>query len=407
MLERSEAPYPADLVAVLAEAGGDPGFDVGASEFAPGIGNTDERAWILTEDADALAAVARGWITHGDHQSRGTRRARHLSAVWRDREDETVSLLTEALRHEHDLWDLGHLLGTISQCLPGASHPDPALADNLLPHVHTDTVAGRQAQTILGQLGDLRLLTHVPEPAPEALAALAVRTRDPEHQRLALRHPDGGHLDDLYTALSAEEAGTHLPDLARLLRDRPTQALVRRFGDWAIRDAGVLDPLEALTHATDDELAAAAAVTIARLTGDPVIALRLLAHRLAENGRRLEEAGRLGDAAAPVLPLVECYLDDDYDWTRLDAAEAHWRITGEPSAALPVLTALVDPSRPVGVRALKAVHRIGPPYPSDLRPQLLHWATSERRLLREYGTCFPDQRHRDDQLRETARRMLG
>ncbi|MFJ6382637.1 hypothetical protein ACIQI7_21865 [Kitasatospora sp. NPDC092039] len=408
LLERSEAPYPGDLVAVLAEAGGDPGFDVGTREFAPGIGSVDERAWILTDDADALATVARGWIAQGDHQSRGTARARHLSAMWRDREDETVGLLTEALRHEHDLWDLGHLLGTISQYLLGASRPGPALADNLLPHVHTDTLAGRRAQTILGQLGDPRLLTHVPEPAPEALAALAVRTRDPEHQRLALRHPDGAHLDGLYTDLSAEEARTHLPDLIRLLRDRPTCALVRCFGDWAIRDAGLLDRLEALTHAaTDDELACAAAVATARLTGDPVIALRLLAHQLAESSRRLEEAGRLGDAGAPLLPLIECYLDDDYDWTRLHAAEAHWQVTGEPVAALPVLTALVDPSRPVGVRALQALHRIGPPYPSDLQPQLLHWATSERRLLREYGIGSPAQRHRDDQLRETARRMLG
>ncbi|MFD0403723.1 hypothetical protein [Kitasatospora sp. NPDC127116] len=406
LLERSEAPYPADVVAVLAEAGGDPGFDFSAGEFVPGIGNTDERTWILTEDADALAAVARGWITHGDHQGRGTRRARHLSAMWRDREDETVSLLTEALRHEHDLWDLGGLLDVISQCLFGASRPDPALADNLLPHVHADTLAGRRAQTILGQLGDPRLLTHVPEPAPEALAALALRTRDPEHQRLALRHRDATHLDSLYDALSVEEVRTHLPDLTRLLHDRPTRTLVRRFGDWAIRDAGLLGPLEALTRATDDELAAAAAVTTALLTDEPGAVLRLLAHQLAEDSRRLEEAGRLGDAATPLLPLIECYLDDGYDWTRLHAAEAHWRITGDPSVALPVLTALLDPSRPVGVRALQAVHRIGPPYPSDLRPQLLHWATSERRLLREYGTCYPAQRHRDDQLRETARRML-
>ncbi|MFF4922469.1 hypothetical protein ACFY4B_17980 [Kitasatospora sp. NPDC001261] len=406
LLERSEAPYPVDVVAVLAEAGAGPGFDLGSHEFAPGIGSTDERIWILTEDADALATVARGWIAQGDHQGRGTRRARHLSEMWRDREDETISLLTEALRHGHDLRYLGSLLDVISQCLFGVSRPDPALADNLLPHVHTDTLAGRRAQLILGQLGDPRLLTDVPEPVPEALAALAVRTRDPEHQRLALRHRDATHLDSLYTDLSAEEARTHLPDLTRLLRDRPTPTLVRRFGDWAIRDAGLLDRLEALTHATDDELATAAAVTTALLTDDPATVLRLLAHRLAQNSRQLEEAGRLGDAAAPLLPLIECYLDDGYDWTRLHAAEAHWRITGDPSVALPALTALVDPSRPVGVRALQALHRIGPPYPSDLRPQLPHWAASERRLLREYGTRFPAQRHRDDQLRETARRML-
>ncbi|MFE7531717.1 hypothetical protein ACFU7Y_39360 [Kitasatospora sp. NPDC057542] len=408
LLERSEAPFPADVVAVLAEAGGDPGFDVGTHEFAPGIGTADERAWILTEDADALATVARGWITRGDHQGRGTRRARHLSAMWRDREDETVSLLTAALPHKHALWDLDTLLGTISQDLLGASRPDPALGDNLLPHVHTDTLAARQAQTILGHLGDPRLLTDIPEPAPEALAALAVRTRNPEHQRLALRHPDGTHVDGLYSTLSAEEARTHLPDLTQLLRHHPTRTLVHRFADWAIRDTELLDLLEALSRTTgDDDLATAATVTAARLTGDPKTALHRLTPRLADSGRQLEEAGRLGSAAAPLLPLVERYLDSGDGWTRLHAAEAHWRITGDPSAALPVLAALVNPSLPVGLRALQALHRIGPPYPPDLQPHLLHWATSERRLLHEYGICFPAQRHRDDELRETARRMLG
>ncbi|MFJ2868300.1 HEAT repeat domain-containing protein [Kitasatospora sp. NPDC087314] len=206
LVERAEAPYPADVVAVLAEAGGDPEFDAETNEFVPGIGSTEERAWILTEDADALAAVARGWIDRGDHQGRGMRRARQLSEMWRDREDETVGLLTAALPHEHSPWDLGILIGIISRWLPDVCHPDPALADNLLPHTRTDFLAGRKAQTVLGQLGDPRLLTDVPDPSPEALAALAVRTRSPEHQRLALRHPDGTGPDGLYADLSPEDA---------------------------------------------------------------------------------------------------------------------------------------------------------------------------------------------------------
>ncbi|MFI5649223.1 hypothetical protein [Kitasatospora sp. NPDC051705] len=353
--------------------------------------------------------MARGWIARGDHQGRGIRRARQLSELWRDREDETVGLLGAALPHEHSPWDLGILIGAVSRWLPYVRHPDPALADGLLPHTRSDFLAARMAQTVLGQLGDPRLLTEVPDPSPEALAALAVRTRSPEHQRLALRHPDGTGLDGLYAGLSPEEALAHLPDLTRLLLRHPTRALVHRFADWAIRDAELLDRLETLARTTgDDSLATAATVTAACLGGDPDAALRLLEHGLADSARQIVEAGRLGEAAAPLLPLIERHLDDGSDWTRLHSAEAHWHITGDPSLAVPVLTALVDPSLPVGVRALQALHRIGPPYPSDLAPRLPHYGTSERRLLREYDPWFPvEERHLDEQLRETALRMLA
>ncbi|MFF7994824.1 hypothetical protein ACFZDG_34265 [Kitasatospora xanthocidica] len=107
-----------------------------------------------------------------------------------------------ALPHEHSPSDLGVLIGTISRWLPAVRHPDPALADSLLPHARADFLTGRKAQTVLGQLGDPRLLSDVPDPSPEALAALAVRTRLPEHQCLALRHPDGTGMDAASTPTS-------------------------------------------------------------------------------------------------------------------------------------------------------------------------------------------------------------
>ncbi|GHF86860.1 hypothetical protein GCM10018790_75450 [Kitasatospora xanthocidica] len=95
----------------------------------------------------------------------------------------------------------------------------------------------------------------------------------------------------------------HLPDLTLLLRRHPIQALTHRCADWAIRDTDLLGHLEALARTTDDDsLAVAATVTAARLGGDPDAALRLLEHRLADSARQLEEAGRLGEAASPLLP---------------------------------------------------------------------------------------------------------
>ncbi|MFJ9846787.1 hypothetical protein ACIRYZ_41425 [Kitasatospora sp. NPDC101155] len=62
---------------------------------------------------------------------------------------------------------------------------------------------------------------------------------------------------------------------------------------------------------------------------------------------------------------------------------------------------------PVGVHALQTLRRIEAPYPRHLRPQLLHWATSERRLMSGYTTWLSGRRqHLDDQLRETACHML-
>ncbi|MFE5584546.1 hypothetical protein [Kitasatospora sp. NPDC056531] len=286
----------------------------------------------------------------------------------------------------------------------GRLPPDPALGDRLLPHARTE----RQAQELLGHLGDRRLLTDVPDPRPGALAALAARTQYPEHQRLALRHPDGHGLDELYPALSPEAARPHLPDLIHLPHRHPTPTLLQRFGDWSIHDTGLLDALETLARTADDDtFSIAAAVTAARLGADPHPALRLLKQRLSDTGRHLKEAARLGEAAAPLLPLIERHLANGDTRYRPHAAQAHVNITGDPSVAAPVLTALLDPMGPVGVHALQALRRIEPSYPQHLRPQLLHWATSERRLMSEYTTWVSGRRqHLDDQLRETARQML-
>ncbi|MEU9045630.1 hypothetical protein AB0D63_28805 [Kitasatospora sp. NPDC048343] len=54
----------------------------------------------------------------------------------------------DVLPHEPSRWDLGILLVALSPSLPSTTHPDPALAGDLLPHVPTATLAGHRAQTI-------------------------------------------------------------------------------------------------------------------------------------------------------------------------------------------------------------------------------------------------------------------
>ncbi|NEC48216.1 hypothetical protein G3I18_06455, partial [Actinospica acidiphila] len=291
--------------------------------------------------------------------------------------------------------------------LPGSTHVFPALGDSLLVHAVAGASMAEQAQLALGRLGDERLLTVVPDPDPTALAALAARTDRLDHQRLALRHPTS-RPDELLTRLTTDTARTLWSELKDLLRRRPTPTLARRFSDWGIQDPKLLILLEKTARTDDAELATAAVVTAARLGADPDPALRLLQRRLGENGWCLEEAGRLGAAAAPLLSLTEDYLTDGDEWTRMRAAEAHWRITGDASKAVPVLTSLAGPS-PVGVRALQTLLLIGPPIPPHLQPQLQRWASAERRLVSSSGLIFPgtELRPLDDQLQKTARQMLA
>ncbi|MFE3206057.1 HEAT repeat domain-containing protein [Embleya sp. NPDC059237] len=402
LLERESAPYPADLVAVLADAGGGRELAVNRIEFFPGIGDTDSRvAAVLAHDADATAAVARAWIAQGDVEGRGSRRANELSAHWRDRENDTLVLLAAALLHTATPWDLSEVLVAVIRWAPDTPHRDTTLGDNLIPHALADTTT---AELALGLLGDARLLIAVPDPEPRPLVALATRTHNVDHQRLALRHPHASP-DELLTTLTPHSARTLLPDLKDLLRRHPTVTLLRRFGDWGIRDTELLALLAHNARGNPGELTTAATVTAARLGADPAPALDLLARSLEGDWQCLEEAGRLGPTAAPLLPLVEGFLAADYDWTRLDAAEAHWRITGDRSTAVPVLTDLAET---LPLPALETLLAIGPPYPTYLRPHLLHWATTDRRVLPNDDIFAPPtELPPDTRLRSAATRMLA
>ncbi|MFD0562425.1 hypothetical protein ACFQ2M_10670 [Kitasatospora saccharophila] len=61
---------------------------------------------------------------------------------------------------------------------------------------------------------------------------------------------------------------------------------------------------------------------------------------------------------------------------RVDAAEALWRITGDPRRSVPVL---LDAFRPTwtGLRALTVLRRIGRPLPAEHRALLDSWLSPD------------------------------
>ncbi|NXY94776.1 hypothetical protein HYE82_10300 [Streptomyces sp. BR123] len=82
-----------------------------------------------------------------------------------------------------------------------------------------------------------------------------------------------------------------------------------------------------------------------RVTGDGSLALRRYAADLGSGlgSRVLPYLADFGPAAARHTGAVRALMDSPGAWTRVAAAHAWWRITGDPEPAVPVLLAAVDP----------------------------------------------------------------
>ncbi|QNP63636.1 hypothetical protein [Streptomyces genisteinicus] len=123
-----------------------------------------------------------------------------------------------------------------------------------------------------------------------------------------------------------------------------------------------------------------------RITGDPGVFLAFLdeeaprglgyadLHRLAE----------LGQVATPYASAVRPLLDSPGPWTRVRAAHAWWRITGDTDAAVPVLLAALRPLASGAAdapcrAAVRYAARIGAPA-AAAAPLLAGVLSSERRF---------------------------
>jgi hypothetical protein len=97
----------------------------------------------------------------------------------------------------------------------------------------------------------------------------------------------------------------------------------------------------------------------------------------------LEALEVIGPAGRSAAPLVRELLDDPYQWTRVRAARALWRM-GEPlEVYLPVLIDELR-CRPVGLLAAECLAEIGPPAAAAV-PRLREIVSAEGRVS-EGGT---------------------
>ncbi|CAM5421413.1 hypothetical protein SAVIM338S_02316 [Streptomyces avidinii] len=100
-----------------------------------------------------------------------------------------------------------------------------------------------------------------------------------------------------------------------------------------------------------------------RVTGDDGLALDVCGAAVGSGSgsRGLPFLAALGPAAAAHADAVRGLMESPGAWTRVAAAHAYWRITGDPEPAVPVLVAEVDPAwtgRPA-LPVEEAVRRLG------------------------------------------------
>ncbi|WP_052850539.1 hypothetical protein [Streptomyces avicenniae] len=416
--ERSELPYPARLVEIIAQDSADPDPDTGDDDFPWGLATSAERlSRLLVRDPDLTVAARR--IAAGDPGSCALPLLQRVAGRWRDRDAEVMRLLLVAPpRRGAPPHDTARRLGVIGDLIARVPEPAEDIRDAL--HRRTsarDATTAAAALVALARARDPRAVDLVLErPTAQALRAAAVHFPQGADRlipviRRELAAPARG-----VTAVALIEALAPFGAAARQARPEPLDCLrTRRAADLAARSLGLVgeatEETVALLHdamrSTERPLRAAAAGAHHRLTGDAGPALDVFGDLLARGHPVhpvLVDLRPLGPAAAPLLPLVEPLLTARYEWNRVRAAEAYHALTGDIARAVSVLTELAGPT-PFGLQALKTLAAIGQ-IPDELRAPLRIWASSPYRLLDD--PLLPvEGPHPDDELLSLARDMLG
>ncbi|MFJ6481473.1 hypothetical protein ACIQK6_15305 [Streptomyces sp. NPDC091682] len=274
-------------------------------------------------------------------------------------------VVVEAVCSEASSYDADKALVQAGRAV--ARHAD-RIAEDLRRHQGSfGTAVGHDVQAralALAGMGDLRALPALrrlaehgglPYSRPEArvMAALPAAELAPVMLTKLLRDGDDYHgnttaLDVL--ALCGAAAAPAVPEVTRYLDTEYAYDALRVLGRIGPAAAGTANRLT--DFATGRAPRARrhhprpAAWAHWRVTGDPTLALDVCgtAVRSGAAGHGLPFLADLGPLAAAHADTVRGLLDSPGAWTRVAAAHAYWRITGDPEPAVPVLLAEVDPA---------------------------------------------------------------
>ncbi|HXT91337.1 MAG TPA: hypothetical protein VN714_18955 [Trebonia sp.] len=259
-------------------------------------------------------------------------------------------------------------------------------------------------------------------PLPHVSAV--VRATDPQAElldavlgwmRAAGRHPAiAAQFCDIISNWGAQAAAA-VPELRGVLDWAEPDGFP---GPAAAKALGAIGPAASAASGDLQRHAAAgshlAAWALWRVSGDASAATPLLASALGgETGRGtlLRYLPDFGPLAAPLEGRLRELLQERNDWARADAAQALWRITGDATAAAPVLAALTEPLStgkylPVALAAMR--YLAGIPGAATLAPEVTETAravlANPRRLASSGGwRAFTE----DDEIRAAAAEFVN
>ncbi|CCK30594.1 hypothetical protein BN159_6215 [Streptomyces davaonensis JCM 4913] len=413
LLRTTEPPFPADLV------------DIGAAAYAADPYELDEAYWApaphqrftkrLLDDPEAALRATAG----------GVPLAVTISEGWRDREADVLPFALRDLE-EYD-WGLHQLARLCSALSDPETHA--RVRDRVRPHLTAHDFDLRAATvTTLAR-------TRAPEAVEEAVRLVEGDPGGPPGPYrvvLAVRAVTevfGAEALPVARAVARRIGRTHA-DLIRVLEGYPEvalevvdeiAALVGRYEGghaWASVDLlGSLGPAagEAAADALRAEVTGGDHFSVAvyasmahfRVTGDPDLALRLLAREGPLSWPQF--AAALGPAGAPLLPLIEPSLAPGAPaGVRASAARAVLRITGRTEDTLEPLAhraADADTYHSERIAAVTALTEAGL-LPRFAVAPLRAAAESPRRVVRDLGGGGPEQ-HPDYALRTAVRKLLA
>ncbi|MGW0942335.1 HEAT repeat domain-containing protein [Streptomyces sp. NPDC002623] len=416
LLRTTEPPLPDALVDACARAySAQPPEEREESETEGHLWPESHRTFkdrLLEEPEAALRAL-----------SRGIPLAFEITERWRDRETDVLPwALHEAVGESWDLYRLAQLTCSLpselharvaERVLPLLADADPAerakaitvLARARVPVAIEEAV--RLAEETPGAYDTFRTVRAV----AEEFGAEALPVGRAVARQLGNAHSELVKVLLLFPEVAEDAVGQLSEMLTRTGTGYPPAAVavLAGLGPAAgdVAERALRDCVAAGAHSS---VSAEAAVALHAVAGDPEPALSLLRREMSASASAWTAilAGRLGPAAAPLLPFIEPLLaPSPYSGTRAEAALAVWRIAGrtedtvEPLARKAVAWDRFYPGPPHPVLTLTEMGLL----PRFAVAPLREGAESPRRIIADH--MYGDGPHPDDEMRAAVRTLLA
>ncbi|MFJ3764091.1 PBS lyase [Streptomyces sp. NPDC090082] len=258
--------------------------------------------------------------------------------------------------------------------------------------------------------------------AMDGLGPSAAMLAQPLRRRLAEVELDERLYDraaPLLYALAAVRGAQALPEVLRVLRGAPAhrrdwvrEAALRTLTAFGPAAREAVPDLRRLLAAESAAVATAAARALWAAEGDRGDVLPALERWLRPGASgtdwcaAAQALGEIGPAAASAAPALLPGLASRDLWVRVRGAAALWRVSGDASAALPVLLAAWEENRHARVDIAECLAEMGPAA-SDAQLVVLTELTRRRRHNAREGASGSHDIHVDEKLLTLCRAALA